>query len=63
MPCPRLLRTKKVSRADVAIETAVTTLLAADNAMDRIAALRLLTQRMVKKNVTNRTRVRTAATT
>jgi hypothetical protein len=49
--------------ADQAVETAVASLIAADNATDRIAALRLLTRRFVKKNVTNRTRVRTAQTT
>ena len=60
---PTSTKDEAIARADTAIETAIATMLAADNALDRVGALRLLTQRMLKKNVTNKTRVRTAQTT
>jgi hypothetical protein len=46
--------------ADAAIETAISTLLTASNIIDRVGALRLLMRRMVRKNVTNRVRPRSA---
>ena len=54
---------ENVTRADSAIEAALATMLAADSAMDRVGALRLLVRSLMKKSVGNATRVRTAQTT
>jgi hypothetical protein len=59
---PTSTRDENVTRADAAIETAISTMLANDNNLDRVGALRLLVRRLLKKNVGNRTRPRTAAT-
>jgi len=58
------LRTKdeRVILADTALETAIATMLTNDDGLNRVDALRLLTRRMVRKNTTNKVRVRTAAT-
>jgi hypothetical protein len=45
---------------DAAVETAVASLLATNDKLNRVEALRLLTQRTLKKNVTNRVRPRSA---
>ena len=51
---------ERIAIADTALETAISTLLAADDRFDRVGALKLLTRRMVRKNTTNRTRPRAA---
>lgn len=61
MATPTQNKDERVITCDLAIETAVATMLAADQHMDRVSALRLLVNRAVKRNVTNRVRVRTAA--
>ena len=48
--------------ADAALEVAIASLLTNDDGLDRVGALRLLTKRMVRKNTTNKTRIRTSAT-
>jgi hypothetical protein len=48
--------------AATAVETAIATMLANDDGLDRVGALRLLVQSVTKKNVVNRHRLRTAAT-
>ena len=53
-------RDERVIAADEAIEVAVASLLAGDNNTDRVGALRLLTQRIVRKNRTNKIRPRSA---
>ena len=42
---PTSTKDENITRADTALETAIATMLAADNAMDRVGALRLLVQR------------------
>lgn len=56
------LRTKdeRKSLADSAAETAIATMLTDDDGMDRVSALRLLVRSLMKKNVTNRYRPRSA---
>jgi hypothetical protein len=56
-----LTKDEFVVLADAACETAIATLTAYNN-IDRVSALRLLVRRMTRKNTTNRTRPRTAAT-
>jgi hypothetical protein len=58
---PVLNRDETTIAVDLAIETAIASLLAANNNLDRVAALRLLVQRVTKRNVTNRTRPRVAS--
>jgi hypothetical protein len=53
-------RDEAVATADAAIETALATMIAANNSHDRVSALRLLVKRLLRKNVTNRTRPRAA---
>ena len=54
---------EQIATADAAVETAIASLIAAHNGHDLVSALRLLVKRIVRKNTTNRTRVRTATTT
>jgi hypothetical protein len=54
-------RDELVILADVAVETAVASLIAADNGTSRVSALRLLTRRMVRANKINRHRPRVAS--
>jgi hypothetical protein len=62
MATPTQTKDERVFTCDAVIETAVATMLAADQHMDRVSALQLLVNRAVKKNVTNRVRPRTAVT-
>jgi hypothetical protein len=55
-----LTRDELTAATDAAIEVAISTLQTAGNLLDRAGALRLLTRRMVRKNVTNRVRQRSA---
>lgn len=49
-----------IATCDTALETAIATMKAANNALDRVAALRLLSKRVMYKNRTNRVRPRPA---
>jgi hypothetical protein len=51
---------ERVVVADTALETAIASMLSGDDGLTRVDALRLLSRRMLKKNTTNRVRLRTA---
>ena len=57
---PTLTKDETIAAVDAAVETAVASLLTANDKLNRVEALRLLTQRTLKKNVTNRVRPRSA---
>jgi hypothetical protein len=61
MATPIQSKDERIITCDAAIETAIASMLTADQHLDRVGALRLLVQRVTKKNVTNRVRVRTAS--
>jgi hypothetical protein len=47
---PVVTKDERVARADAAIETAIATLLSAENSLNRADALKLLARRMVRKS-------------
>ena len=52
---------ERVIVADSALEVAIASMLTGDDGLNRVDALRLLSRRMLKKNTTDRTRPRMAA--
>lgn len=61
MATPVQTRDERVITCDLAIETAIASMLTADQQLDRVGALRLLVQRVMRKNTTNKVRVRVAS--
>lgn len=58
---PTQTKDESTATADTAIEVAIASVLSANNAFNRVDALRLLTKRIVRMNRINRVRPRLAS--